>query len=116
MTASCAGMSLEAFEDIIDRLGGKMSSWPRAEQLAAQMLLDVSPEANALLAEVNTMENFLSHTPPLRAPSGLADRITARAFQTSVHQNHPAKGLAEKIQESFSANDIKARNDTPSAD
>lgn len=105
MTMHKAEMSLEVFEDHLDRFGGSVVSWPARVRKNAETLLSISEEARALLAEVNTMETYLTRSVPLRAPAGLADRIAARAFekqqQTELHPSHPAYGLAEQISESF---------------
>ncbi|SHM37825.1 hypothetical protein [Roseibium suaedae] len=107
MTAHKAGMSLEIFEDHLDRFGGTVGSWPERIRQHAETLLSTSEEARELLAEVNTMETYITRAAPLRAPAGLADRIANRAFQqrqqNELHPTHPAYGLAEQISESFSS-------------
>ncbi|MBD8891322.1 hypothetical protein [Roseibium litorale] len=115
MTAKEACMSLEAFEDRLDQFGGSLASWPAGDRKHAETLLSMSEEARALLAEVTTMETYLSRAVQLRAPAGLADRIAARAFQqkqTELHPSHPAYGLAEQISESFSSQDATSGAET----
>lgn len=76
MTAS--SLSLEGFRDLLDRFGGDISRWPSAERTASRILLEQSPEAQALLAEAERLDAALSAAP--QAPAGLADRIVAAAL------------------------------------
>jgi hypothetical protein len=67
-------MDVSEFEDLIDRLGDDMSRWPDDRRAAAEVLLGSSHEALRLLEDARTLRNALAG-PPVRAPSGLADRI-----------------------------------------
>ena len=67
-------MDVSEFEDLIDRLGDDMSRWPDGRRAAAEALLVSSHEARTLLEEARTLRDALAG-PPVRAPSGLADRI-----------------------------------------
>lgn len=76
MTASA--LSLEGFQDLIDRFGGDLSTWPATDRTAADMLLSHSAEAQSLLATAQGLDAGLAATP--KAPAGLADRIVAAAL------------------------------------
>jgi hypothetical protein len=76
-------MDVNAFEDLIDRLGEDMSCWPEAECAAAEQLLASSGEARALLEEACALRRLLAG-PPIRAPAGLADRIAAAAARLNA--------------------------------
>jgi hypothetical protein len=67
-------MNVADFEDLLDRLGEDMSSWPAPQREAAAVLLRSSDEARALLDQAKLLRRALS-APPLRAGAGLADRI-----------------------------------------
>jgi hypothetical protein len=71
-------MDVGTFEDLIDRLGENLSLWPDAQRLAALELLASSADARVLHDEARTLRQVLA-APPVRAPSGLADRIVAAA-------------------------------------
>jgi hypothetical protein len=71
-------MHVEAFEDLIDRLGEDLSLWPDAQRVAALALLASSADARALHDEARALREALAG-PPVRAPAGLANRIVAAA-------------------------------------
>lgn len=71
-------MDVTEFEELIDRLGEDLSRWPDDRRVPAEELLAHSAAARALLEEARTLRQALA-TPPVRAPSGLADRIFAAA-------------------------------------
>lgn len=70
------GMSLERFQELIDRFGCRPSLWPEPQREPAQALLAHSPQAQQLLAQAEQATAFF--TP--KAPTGLADRIVAAAL------------------------------------
>lgn len=82
-------MDVREFEDLIDRLGEDMSSWPDASRHAATELLAVSAEARSRLEEARTLRAALAG-PAIRAPSGLAERIVAAA------REHKAEAAADE--------------------
>jgi hypothetical protein len=67
-------MNVADFEDLLDRLGEDMSSWPLPQREAAAVLLRSSNEARAVLDQAKLLRRALS-APPIRAGAGLADRI-----------------------------------------
>jgi hypothetical protein len=71
-------MDVVEFEDLIDRLGDDMSRWPEGQRADAEALLASSHEARTLLEEACTLRDALAG-PPVRAPSGLVDRIVTAA-------------------------------------
>lgn len=58
MTAS--SLSLEGFQDLIDRFGGDILSWPARDRTAAEMLIAQSPTAERLLDEARKLDAQLA--------------------------------------------------------
>ena len=77
-----SGMNVGEFEDLIDRLGDDLSTWPEGARLLAQLLLSSSPDAQKLLREAQALRQALSK-PALSAPAGLADRIVNAAHKST---------------------------------
>jgi len=69
-----SSLNLADFQDLLDRLGEDISTWPVPQQQAAASLLEASEPARALLQEAKLMRQALA-APPVRAPAGLTDRI-----------------------------------------
>jgi hypothetical protein len=67
-------MNITELEDLLDRLGEDMSTWPAPLQQAAAALLGSSDQARGLLEETRLMRRALTGA-PIQAPAGLADRI-----------------------------------------
>ena len=61
------GITLERFEDLLDRHGSELARWPDDAGIAAQSLLPASPEARALHAQAAALEQRLAgfHAPDL---------------------------------------------------
>ncbi len=81
------------FEDWLERRGDNLSQWPDPQREQAQALLGRSDVARALLDEAKLMRRVLA-APAVRAPSGLAERIAARAAQSAVTRSAPAPSAA----------------------
>jgi hypothetical protein len=73
-------MKIADFEDLLDRLGEDMSSWPVPQQQAAANFLLCSAEARSALAQARLLRQALS-APPVRAEAGLTERIMQRVRQ-----------------------------------
>lgn len=71
-------LTLDAFQELLDRLGGDVSGWPAAERTAALSLLENSPQAQEMLAHAGMLDAALAQAP--KAPRGLADRIVNAAL------------------------------------
>jgi hypothetical protein len=67
-------MNVADFEDLLDRLGDDMSTWPAPQQQSAAALLRSSDEARLVLDEARRLRRVLS-APPIRARAGLTARI-----------------------------------------
>lgn len=80
-------MTLEQFADMLDRLGAKPSGWPMPERDAAQALLAASPEAAALLAEAQAIEDFVRANDPA---AGISDADVTR-LSNAVLSRIPAQ-------------------------
>lgn len=70
----------QEFEDLLDRHGADLSTWPGAEQGAAAALLTSSASARGALAGAQLLETALHDAlAPVPPPLGLQARILARA-------------------------------------
>jgi hypothetical protein len=67
-------MNVADFEDLLDRLGDDMSTWPAPQRQSAADLLRSSDQAGLLLDEARRLRRALSAA-PVRATAGLTDRI-----------------------------------------
>lgn len=81
-------MGVTEFEELIDRLGEDLSLWPDDRRLAAEALLDHSSDARALMENMRVLRQALA-APPVRAPSGLANRIAAAAAKMKTDAAEP---------------------------
>jgi len=88
---SARAMDVATFEDLIDRLGEDLSRWPDEWRLPAMHLLASSAEARALYEEAGAMRRALA-APPVRAPSGLVNRIVFAAAQLPRESATPEGG------------------------
>jgi len=74
-------MTDEEFQEGLDRWGGELGTWPRAEAEAAARLLAVSVRAQAMLDEMVSMEFTLAEEALDDAPpDDLADRVWRSLF------------------------------------
>lgn len=72
-------MSVDEFQDIIDRFGEKPDGWPADRRPLAEALLAQSEVARDCLAQAQALRRqFQAST--VTAPVGLADRIVAAAL------------------------------------
>ncbi|ABD86439.1 hypothetical protein [Rhodopseudomonas palustris] len=62
------------FQDLLDRLGEDLSSWPMPQREAAAALLRESDQARARLDEAKLLRRALA-AKPVRASAALTDRI-----------------------------------------
>jgi hypothetical protein len=72
-------LTLEAFQALLDRYGGELSSWPAPDAVAATKLLEANSEARVMLEHARALDAALANSP--KAPAGLADRIVAAALK-----------------------------------
>jgi hypothetical protein len=83
-------MNVVEFEDLLDRLGDDLSTWPLDRQNEARVLLAQSAEAKELLREARAMRGLLAR-PPVSAPAGLANRIMTQAARAPAVTKAPEK-------------------------
>jgi hypothetical protein len=91
-------LTLAELQELLDTFGEELAKWPPAEQARARQLLSRSPKAAAMVAEAKAIRAALK-SGQKKAPSGLTDRIVARAMQASPPKKRadrkprlPAKG------------------------
>jgi hypothetical protein len=70
-------MTLQQFNDHLDRRGANLDAWPEPDGTAARELVRREPAAAAALRAAETVEGHLTALQAHRAPAGLAARITA---------------------------------------
>jgi hypothetical protein len=83
-------MTIAEFEDLLNRLGDDIPSWPASQQEAADLLLRTSDDARRLVDESRLLRRALS-SPPILASAGLTNRImqAVRAAEPSVDPDGP---------------------------
>jgi len=89
-------MKIADFQDLLDRLGEDMSSWPVSQQQAAANFLLSSAEARSALAQARLLRQALS-APSIRAEAGLTERIMQGVRQggASPVETEPAASQPE---------------------
>jgi hypothetical protein len=80
-------MQLDEFEDLLDRHGDDLATWPAPSREAASALLKVSPDARELLDDARSMRAMFDRQATVSAPPALASRILAdaRAMPVAAH-------------------------------
>jgi len=93
-------MNVADFEDLLDRLGDDMSTWPAPQQQSAATLLRSSDEARRTLDEARRLRRALSAA-PIRARAGLTDRIMqgipGAVSKPAVAPAHFARGWNSRL-------------------
>jgi len=79
------------FQDLVDRLGEDMALWPAEARTGAEALLSRSELARQILRDAVALRAAFDAPSPIKAPSGLAARIVARALKSD-----DADGVAKK--------------------
>lgn len=72
-------MSVDEFQDFIDRFGENSDDWPADRRPLAEALLVQSKAARECLAQARTLRQQFQDS-AVTAPTGLADRIFAAAL------------------------------------
>jgi hypothetical protein len=72
-------MNIKEFEDLVDLYGEDLSRWPQALRAPAMGLLERSEDARKVVDRAKRLRALFSAAPRIHAPTGLADRIVARA-------------------------------------
>ena len=76
-------MDVADFQDLLDRLGDDMATWPAPQQESALILLRSSDEARLALEQSKLLRRALSTT-PIRARAELTDRIMQATGQAEA--------------------------------
>jgi hypothetical protein len=85
-------MEIEEFEDLVDRYGEDLATWPVDLQRRAAALVHQSARARAVIAEAQMLRRALRSPARGSAPAGLADRILAAAQPAAA----PAAAVAAR--------------------
>lgn len=83
-------MTLAEFEDLIERLGEDLATWPSEQAAQALELLEVSPEARAIRRKARALRRAFDAAPTPQASAALVDRILAQAAVTPQIDSPPA--------------------------
>jgi hypothetical protein len=78
-------MDVAGFQDLLDRFGEDLATWPEQPRHEAELLLGSSEQARAALAEAQGLRRMLSSS-PVAAPPGLVDRIMRRVRTDAADQ------------------------------
>jgi hypothetical protein len=73
-------LSLDEFQDLLDRYGDRTVDWPDTLRPQAEALLACSPAARQSLAATADLRRRFAAEPPPVAPPGLLDRIVGKAL------------------------------------
>ena len=71
------GMDESCFQDLVDRFGDDLSTWPIADGFKAQALLAHSAGARAILDDACRLRQIFAVLPTPSAPADLASRLLA---------------------------------------
>jgi len=82
-------MTLAEFEDLIERLGEDLATWPSEQAAKALELLEVSPEARAVRRKARALRRAFDAAPAPQASTALVDRILAQAAATPQADSPP---------------------------
>lgn len=90
-------LTLQAFQDLLDRHGDRLDWWPAVLRVRAEALLRESAEARAALEQARKMRVQLRHgAPEVKAPPDFVARVMARAMEASENEPNedrsPTKG------------------------
>jgi len=93
-------MTLEEFEDLVDRCGELPAQWPSAVRQEALAFLAGSTKAQAIVADTAALRDMFGRGAVETAPANLADRIVALAgrmddVQPSFTKEKRPQGLDE---------------------
>lgn len=72
-------MNEARFQDLVDRLGDDLATWPQKKRHDAEILLDASAAARLILAEAHKLRAAFASLPRPAAPASLAARLAAFA-------------------------------------
>lgn len=74
-------LTLDAFQDLLDRHGDRLDHWPSADRLRAEALLQNCAEARAALQRAQELRAALQqHAAQDKASPGFVDRVMKRAL------------------------------------
>lgn len=85
-----SSFTITDLEVAIDQFGADSAAWPPTTLAAARLLLAGSDDARALLAQAVQLEQALRGQ-PVKAPSGLVDRITSAASKLPQQPGKPRR-------------------------
>ena len=79
MAGSISEMSLEWFEELLNKYGPEVEEWPEMYQADAKSFLTNSEEARAFLQIERNVGKLISSQDVPKAPPSLVDKILAKA-------------------------------------
>ena len=82
-------MSLEAFQDFLDRFGENPAAWPEAQRAGVQALLDTVPAARRAFDDAVAIHEQLRRR-PVKAPASLL-----HAIDRSVSSERVSREIAQ---------------------
>ncbi|WP_319498435.1 hypothetical protein [uncultured Cohaesibacter sp.] len=78
MVGSHGDMSIERFEELLDRYGADLENWPQDEASAARELMLGSDLARKKFQFVLSIIKLAGSAPAPKAPASLVDRIMSK--------------------------------------
>lgn len=91
-------MEVADFQNLLDRLGDDLSSWPDQARHDAEALLQSSAPARSALAEARAVRALLAPQ-PVKAPSGLIDRIMQKVRDSGGEADSAVVPQASRVRD-----------------
>ena len=82
MAKNSSEMSLERFEELLNRFGSELENWPEMDRENAKSFLESSDAAQKLVLIERSINKFLSSQGHPTPPRSLTDRIINKAKKT----------------------------------
>ena len=76
---AAGSLSLERFQELLDRWGADLTEWPEIDRKAAEILITGDPTAGRLLAQAERLDELLRESPAIAASPALKARILEAA-------------------------------------
>ena len=72
-------LSLERFQELLDRWGADLTEWPETDRKAAELLMTGDPAAGRLLVQAQRLDELVRESPTIAASPALKARILEAA-------------------------------------
>jgi hypothetical protein len=94
-------LTLRRFRALADSFGGDLQRWPQEERSEAQALLNISPQAHALLDEARALDHAIAEAST--RSNAMAQRVGEEGAAMARLRSGVAARIAISVQEQHSA-------------